>query len=109
MRELEVVFPKPELMACLHNVPGVPADILMILYDWQRADEQELSRAKQYFLGCSEILFDLSFYGDVDDGSALIDCTVLEKAGEKGNLNVLGEIVIDGTGWRFTAVGEEGE
>lgn len=45
----------------------------------------------------------------MDDRSAFIKCSVVEKAGNKGNLNVLGEIVIDGTGWSFTAVGLEGE
>ena len=85
----------------LHDVPGVPDDILSILYDWQKADDWQLSRVKQHFCGRCDVLFDLNFYGDVDKGTAYIKCTVLEKTGDGGNLDILGEIYIERTGWRF--------
>lgn len=85
----------------LHNVPGVPEDILSIIYDWQKASNHELYMVKQHFFGRSDILFDFRFYGDVKKGSAWIECTVLENAGIGGNLDNLGEIYIDQNGWRF--------
>lgn len=48
----------------LHDVPGVPDDVLSILYDWQKADDWQLSRVKQHFCGRCDVLFDLNFYGD---------------------------------------------
>lgn len=81
----------------LHDVPGVPEEILSILYDWQRADEWQLSRVKQHFCGCSDVLFDLYCSSAVE----YIKVTVLEKTGDRGNLDILGEIYIERTGWRF--------
>ncbi len=97
-------------MAYLHNIPGIPEDVLKTLYNWETADEQQLSKAKQYFFGRSDILFDLKFYGDVVDGSAYIACTVFDKAGDKGNLDILGEMYINHggykSGWHFTTTQE---
>ena len=81
----------------LHDVPGVPQDILLILYDWQKADDQQLSRVKQHFCGRCDILFDLYFSSAVE----YIKVTVFEKTGDRGNLDILGEIYIEHTGWRF--------
>lgn len=94
-------------MCRLTKVPGVPDEILDIMYDWQTADPRLLSIAKSFFFfGRDDVLFDLRFNGDVQAGTAYIECDVLEKTGDRGNMNILGSIYLDDHGWRFESIEE---
>lgn len=89
-------------MKTLSEVPGVPSYILDTLYHWQTVDSVDLSRVKTFFCGRDNVLFELQFRGDVDEGTAYITGTVLEVIGPKGNLSIVGELCIDSNGWHFT-------
>ena len=82
---------------------GIPDDIMDTLYSWRTAGHAQLQRAKAYLFGRSDVMFNVRYRGDIEEGTAHITCTVLEEAGDKGNLYNLGEIVIDRYGHHFDA------
>lgn len=73
---------------------STPPDVLQALYNWGAASNEQLARTKLYLVGRTDVLLDIKFYGDVCDGTAHIECTILEPEGDRGNLYNLGKIVI---------------
>lgn len=76
-------------------------DIAWTLYNWGTASPEQLAKAKSYLVGRTDVLFHLKFYGDVENGTEHIECTVLKETGIKGNLDILGVIFIDKHGHQF--------
>lgn len=72
----------------------MPPDVMQTLYNWAEASDEQLAKTKLYLVGRIDVLLDIKFYGDVCDGTASIECTVLEPEGIKGNLYNLGKVVI---------------
>lgn len=81
----------------------IPEDVWNILLNWTTVGQTQLRKAKAYLYGRTDVLFDVKHYGDIEEGTAHVVCTVLEDAKHKGNMYRLGSIFVDRKGHDFVA------